>query len=207
MTTIPFKKIFIAAAACLSLLAGACTGSFEGAPREASGSAQPQYIVGPGDVLNIFVWRNPELSVSLPVRPDGQISVPLIEDMMASGSTPTELARDLEKELSKFIQDPIVTVIVAEFSSPVEKQVRIVGEVGQPSAIAYSNNMTVMDAVIEVGGLTTFAAGNRTVIVRRVGGEEVTYNVRLDDLMKDGDISANVELRPGDVLIVPESWL
>lgn len=165
----------------------------------------PQYIVGPLDGLEIFVWRNPELSTSVTVRPDGRISVPLIEDLAATGQTPSQLARAIEKELGVYIQSPIVTVMVSGFSGPFAQQVRVVGAATEPQAIPYRANMTVLDLMIAVGGLTEFASGNRAVLVRTDGGSQSEYRVRLSSLLKDGDISANVSVMPGDVLIIPES--
>lgn len=164
------------------------------------------YLIGPGDTLDIFVWRNPEVSVTVPVRPDGKISTPLVEDMVASGKTPTQLGRDVEEVLSDYIKDPSVTVIVKSFASPYKQQIRVVGEAVKPQALAYRDNMTLLDVLIAVGGLTEFASGNSASIIRTVDGKQQQFKVRLDDLLKDGDIKANVNMRPGDVLIVPESW-
>lgn len=169
-------------------------------------NVETNYLIGPGDTLNIFVWRNPEVSVTIPVRPDGKISTPLVDDMKASGKTPTQLARDMEKVLSKYIQDPVVTVMVTNFIGPYRQQIRVVGDAVKPQAIAYRNGMTLLDVVIAVGGLTEFASGNDATIVRMVDGKQKQYHVRLDDLIKDGDITANVNMMPGDILIVPESW-
>ena len=191
------------AAAALTLTA--CAGD-DLAPASADQISSPDYLIGPGDGLSIFVWRNPELSISLPVRPDGKISTPLVEDVQAAGKTPTRLARDLEDALKKFIQDPIVTVIATNFVGPFDQQIRVVGEASQPAAIPYRENMTILDVMIAVGGLTDFASGNRAVLVRGQGEQLRSYRVRLDDLLKDGDVSANVQVLPGDVLIVPESW-
>ncbi len=166
----------------------------------------PDYRIGPGDNLQIFVWRNPEVSITVPVRPDGRISVPLIEDLEAAGMTPTQLAREIERELGVYIQDPLVTVMVTSFIGPFAQQVRVVGEAARPQAIPFRANMTLLDVMIAVGGVTEFAAGNRATIVRVVDGSQRQYAVRLDDLVKNGDISANVQMLPGDVLIVPESW-
>ena len=166
----------------------------------------PEYIIGPLDSLNIFVWRHPELTETVPVRPDGRISVPLIEDMVATGKTPTQLGTDLQKELEKYVQDPVVTVIVTGFNGPYDRQVRVIGEAAHPQAIPYRDNMTVLDAMIAVGGLTQFAAGNSASVVRRVNGKETEYRVRLSDLLQDGDIRANATLLPGDVIIIPQSW-
>lgn len=163
-----------------------------------------EYIIGPGDKLNIFVWRNPELSMVVDVRPDGRLSIPLVEDVVAIGKTPTQLARELEGRLSKYIKEPVVTVIAQGFVGPFTEQVRIIGEASTPRAIAFRTDMTVLDAMIEVGGLTRFAAGNDSVIVRSVGGKQYTYGVHLDSLIRDGDVTSNVALQPGDILIIPQ---
>lgn len=198
-------RLFVA---CLMAAAvGACS-DFEDAPTAAPQSVaeSPGYLIGPGDALQIFVWRNPELSTTVPVRPDGRISLPLIEDLPAANKTPTELARDVEKVLSEFVQNPVVTVIVTGFIGPFDQQVRVVGEALEPRAIPYREKMTILDVMIAVGGLTEFAAGNRAVIVRAKDNQKISYRVRLDDLLKDGDVSANVDVLPGDVLIIPQSW-
>ncbi len=162
-------------------------------------------MIGPLDTLNIVVWRNPELSLTTQVRPDGRISTPLVEDVQALGRNPAELARDLEKALARYIRDPVVTVIVSGFAGPASEQVRIVGEAAKPQAVPYRQNMTLLDVMVVVGGLTDFADGNRAVLVR--GSEKgKTYSVRLNDLIRRGDISANVDVKPGDVLIIPQSW-
>jgi polysaccharide export outer membrane protein len=197
----------IAGAVAAAMALAGCT-SLEGLPPatptiEGPG---PEYVIGPLDNLNIFVWRNPDVSISVPVRPDGRISTPLIEDLPAAGKTPTQLARDIEGELSKFIQDPIVTVIVLGFNGPFARQVRVVGQATRPQAIPYSDNMTLLDVMVAVGGITEFAAGNRASIVRTINNEQRQYRVRLSDLVKDGDVSANVQMLPGDILIIPESW-
>ncbi len=164
------------------------------------------YLIGPGDIIDIFVWRNPDVSVTVPVRPDGQISTPLVEDMVASGKTPTQLGRDIEKVLSTYIKEPIVTVIVEEFRGDYSQQIRIVGEAAEPGALPYRNNMTVLDVMISVGGLTEFASGNRARIVRKINGESQEFRVYLEDLMRGGHIDANVEMQAGDILIIPEAW-
>lgn len=168
----------------------------------------PDYRIGPLDTIQIFVWQSPEFSVTVPVRPDGRISTPLIEDLEATGKTPTQLARDVEEKLKVYVQDPLVTVIVSGFAGPFDQQVRVVGEALQPRAIPYRANMTMLDVMIEVGGLTEFASGNRAVLARGGGttAEKTTFNVRLDDLLRDGDIRANVPVLPGDVIIIPQSW-
>jgi polysaccharide export outer membrane protein len=166
----------------------------------------PDYYIGPLDTLSIFVWRNPELSQSVPVRPDGRISIPLVQDLPASGKTPTQLASDIEGQLKKYVQDPIVTVIVTSFNGPFSRQVRVVGEAAHPQAIPYRDNMTLLDVMIASGGLTLYAAGNRSTIVRTVGDKETAFRVRIADLIKDGDVTANVQMLPGDVLIIPQAW-
>ena len=164
-----------------------------------------RYLIGPLDTVNIIVWRNPELSLSVPVRPDGFISTPLVEDLPAIGRNPTDLARDLEKALGKYSRDPVVTVVVTAFAGAASEQIRIVGAATRPQAIPYRQNMTLLDVMIQVGGLTDFADGNGAVLVR--GKEQgKQYSVRIKDLIKRGDISANVDVRPGDVLIIPQGW-
>ena len=163
-----------------------------------------EYLIGPGDTLDVFVWRNPDLSVSVPVRPDGKISTPLVEDMKAVGKTPTQLARDIEKALAVYVRSPQVNVIVSKPASAFS-QVKVIGQVAKPAAVPYREGMTVLDAVLAVGGLSTFAAGNRAHLVRTENGKQVDIRVKLDALMNNGDMSQNLKLRPGDVLVVPES--
>lgn len=165
------------------------------------------YLIGPLDILDVFVWRNPELTVGVPVRPDGRMSMPLIEGLAATGKTPSELARDIEEELSVYMQSPVVTVVVRGFNGPFSQQVRVLGEAGTPQAIAYRANMTLLDVMIQVGGLTEFAAGDRATLVRFEDGEQREYRLKIESLIKDGDINANVKILPGDVLIIPESIL
>ncbi len=167
---------------------------------------QANYQIGPGDVLDIFVWRNPEISTQVPVRPDGKISTPLVEDMVAVGKTPSELARDMEQVLATYIKSPSVNVIVTEFRGTFEKQIRIVGQAANPKSIPYRQGMTVLDVMIEVGGLGEFAAGNKAKLIRTVDGVTTEYRIRLHDLLNKGEIEQNVEIRPGDVLIIPESF-
>lgn len=204
-------KFFSALAAVLVFLPllGAC--GYEELPPAVLGedtvAKAPTYRIGPGDTLRIFVWRNPDLSTDVPVRPDGRISVPLLEDVVASGKTPTELAREIEKSLSRFVQNPLATVIVTNFVGPYTEQVRVVGAATAPRAISFRANMTLLDAMIEVGGLNEFAGGNRSTLVRMVEGEQKQFRVRIGDLIRNGDISANVNLLPGDVIIIPESIL
>lgn len=166
-----------------------------------------EYVIGPMDQLNVFVWRNPELSAKVQVRPDGRITTPLISDMPAVGKTPAMLADDLKYALGEYIKDPIVSVIVENFSGTYSQQVRVVGATEKPASIPYRANMTALDAMIAVGGLSEFASGNRARLVRydKGTGKQREYKIRLGDLLKNGDISANVRLEPGDVLIIPES--
>ena len=166
------------------------------------------YLLGPGDSVNVFVWRNPEVSGTFPIRPDGKMTMNLIEDLQASNKTPTQLARDIEKALSKYIQEPIVTVIVAGGIGPFNQQIRVLGEAEQPKALGYVEGMSLVDVMISVDGLGDFADGNKAYISRIVGEnrERVQLGVRLEDLLRDGDSTANVEMRPGDVLVIPESW-
>ena len=171
----------------------------------AAPSLSTQYLIGPGDNLQIFVWQNPDLSVSLPVRPDGRISMPLVEDMQAVGKTPTQLSRDIEAELSKYVKTPQVNIIVTGFVGTFGEQIRVVGKAAQPSALSYRKDMTLLDVMIEVGGLAEGAAGNRARIIRRYGGNPREIKVRIDDLLNKGKISANLKMMPGDVLIIPES--
>jgi len=182
-----------------------CASPYPPAPVAPDGGGKVDYIIGPGDTVNINVWRNPELSMSVPVRPDGRITTPLVEDIPATGQTPTQLARTIEKALAKYIQDPVVTVIVTGFNGPLERQIRVVGQAAKPQALAYREKMTLLDIMIAVGGITEFADGNKATILRG-GDKPQQFTVRLRDLVKLGDVSANVEMRPGDVLIIPESF-
>lgn len=210
------------------LMLVACAKPQGGLPPSTSYSTQTSspetysYQIGPGDQLQIFVWRNPEVSQTITVRPDGKITTPLVEDLQASGKTPNQLARDLEKALETYIRQPIVTVIVANGIGPYSEQIRVIGQVSgsqsggggdqagrgagpQARAIAYRHKMTLLDVMIAVGGLSEFAAGNKTKVVRVADGKQQEYQVRLDDLL-NGDITANVDMLPGDILIVPEAW-
>ena len=194
----------IAGLAVVMLLAACTTPQYPPAPSGAL-NVDYNYHIGPYDVVNVIVWRNPELSMSVPVRPDGRITTPLIDDLEAIGKTPTELERDMEKALVKYIRDPVVTVIVTNFTGPAEESVRVVGEAAKPQTLAYRKGMTVLDVMIATGGLTDFADGNAARIFRVAEGGKL-YSVRLRDLVKRGDITANVDIRPGDILIIPQSW-
>ncbi len=186
-------------------LLGACA-STAYPPAPVSASTQDySYIIGAGDSLNIIVWRNPELSLTVPVRPDGKVTTPLVDELVAQGKNSIELAREIEKLLGKFVRDPVVTVIVTSFVGPYSEQIRVVGEAAKPQFLPYKQKMTLLDVMIAVGGLTDFAAGNSATILR--GGDAPTrYAVRLKDLIRRGDISANVEMKPGDILIIPQSF-
>lgn len=190
-------------AMAVAVVAG-CATPYPPAPRDI-GNVDYDYVIGPLDTLNIIVWRNPELSLSVPVRPDGKVTTPLVDDVPALGKSPTQLARDLEKALGKYIRDPVVTVVVTNFVGPASEQIRVIGEATKPQVLAYRKNMSLLDVMIQVGGLTDFADGNGASIVRFAEGGK-SYSVRLRDLVKRGDISANVDMRPGDILIIPQSW-
>lgn len=186
----------------------ACSSPGADAPtRIAAGSAVTRdYTIGPGDQLQVFVWRNPELSAMVRVRPDGRISVPLIDDLTVEGKTPSVVSREIEQKLSEFVKGTVVTVMMTDFVGPLDRQVRVIGEASKPQSISYRNGMTVLDVIILSGGLTQYAAGNRASIVRAVDGQQTAYRVRLDDLLNDGDLSANAPVAPGDILVIPQSY-
>ena len=194
----------VASLAPALFIAGCMTPGYPPAPKE-SATADYNYHIGALDTVNVIVWRNPELSMSVPVRPDGKITTPLIDDLPALGKTPTELERDMEKALIKYIRDPVVTVVVTNFVGPPSEQIRVIGEATKPQILAYRKDMTVLDVMIAVGGLTDFADGNSASVFRVAEGGKL-YGLRLRDLVKRGDISANVEMRPGDIVIIPQSW-
>lgn len=187
----------------LSGCSGLATSQLPPAPAQAE-TNDYSYVIGAGDSLNIIVWRNPELSMSVPVRPDGKMSAPLVEELVAQGKTPLQLARDIEKRLSTYVRDPVVTVLVTGFIGPYSEQIRVVGEAAKPQALPFKQKMTVLDVMIAVGGLTDFADGNGAIIQRSSEGNK-QYSVRLKDLIRRGDTTANVEMRPGDILIIPQS--
>ena len=192
-------------ATMVAVAVSGCAAKIPMAPAQLAANSEYAYLIGPGDNLNIVIWRNPELSSTVPVRPDGMITTPLVEDIKATNKTPTQLAREIEKSLTKYIQDPIVTIIVTGFVGPYSEQIRIVGQASRPQTLPYRQNMSILDVMIQVGGLTDFAAGNRATILRTREGN-AQYRVRLNDLLQKGDVSANVDMRPGDVLIIPESY-
>jgi polysaccharide export outer membrane protein len=199
-----------AGCAAVVVLAGCAENPHPPAPPLAA-TPDYTYIVGPGDNLHIIVWRNPELSLTVPVRPDGKFSTPLVDELVAHGKTPVVIAREVEKQLEKYIRDPVVTVIVTGFVGPYDQQIRVIGEAAKPQALPFKQYMTVLDVMIAVGGLTDFADGNNALIVRGAApGKSAEslqqYTVRLRDLVRRGDVSANVEMKPGDILIIPQSF-
>ena len=202
----PFSRLSECAIAVVVtiFLCGCSTVDFPPAPVSAA-STDYSYLIGPGDMVNIVVWRNPELSLIVPVRPDGKISAPLVDDLPAMGKDPNTLARDIEKALSQFIVEPKVNVVVTSFVGPYSEQIRVVGEASRPQVLSYKQKMTLLDVMIAVGGITDFADGNNATLVRAADGNK-QYGVRIKDLIKRGDISANVEMKPGDVVIIPQSW-
>lgn len=189
----------------LAVLAGCATGSPHPPAPLTVDAPSLAYKIGPSDTLNIVVWRNPDVSSIVPVRPDGLISTPLVQDLQAAGRTPAELSRELERALAKYIRDPNVTVVVQKFQGVYAEQVRIVGEAAKPQAVAYRRNMTVLDVMIEAGGMTDYANGNAAVLIRSAEGSK-QYRLRLKDLLGRGDISANVAVMPGDIILIPQSW-
>jgi polysaccharide biosynthesis/export protein len=193
-----------------ALMAACASPNFPPAPISAS-TQDYTYIVGPGDNINIIVWRNPEISMSVPVRPDGKFSTPLIDELVAQGKTSVEISREIEKKLEKYVRDPVVTVIVTGFVGPYDQQIRVIGEAAKPQGIPFKQYMTLLDVMIAVGGLTDFADGNGATILRTSDGGKDGFGgkqlaVRLRDLVRRGDISANVEMKPGDILIIPQGW-
>ena len=202
---ISFRWVVLGAA-LLGLAGCATSNRYPSAPTQADQMSDWNYLIGPGDSVTIFVWRNPEVSGSFPVRPDGKMTSHLVEDMTASGKTPSQLARDLEKALSKYIQEPIVTVVVSGGVGPFSQQIRVIGQAAKPQALNYRENMSLIDLMIAVGGITDFAAGNKAYILRTVDGKPQRFGVRLEDLVNGGDISADVPMRPGDVVVIPESF-
>jgi len=203
------SRLSVAIGTCLILgpLLVSCGGGGKQPPElNAAEVDQQLYRIGPGDMLTVFVWGNPGLTDTVPVRPDGRISIPLIEDLKVTNKTPSEAGRMIEQKLAAFVENPLVTVIVTEFVGPSKDSVRVVGEASQPKSIPYRTEMSLLDVMIEVGGLTEFAAGNRATLIRRTAGKQDEYRVRVDDLLRDGDITANVQMQPGDVLIIPESY-
>ncbi|WP_208539170.1 XrtA/PEP-CTERM system exopolysaccharide export protein [Algihabitans albus] len=209
MKSIGRSHLHLCILACLAVVLAACGPSYpdaRDAPLDIADEV-PEYVIGPLDTLEVFVWRSPELSREIPVRPDGRISTPLNPDMLAAGKTSSQLSTDIAEALRPFVQEPIVTVIVRSFGGPLDDQIRVVGEAQTPVAIPYRANMTLLDVMIEVGGLTEFADGNRAVLIRGRGDNRVTYRLRLEELLRDGEVDANVAVLPGDIVLIPESFL
>ena len=202
-----FNRIRTAAIFGVLAVAGGCAGgaSLNADVARAAATTPTDYLVGPGDQLQIFVWDHPDLTTAVQVRPDGKISTPLVEDLQAAGKAPTALARDIEGVLGQYVRSPVVTVIVQGFVGETQQQIRVVGQAVQPKALQFRQGMTVLDVMIDVGGLAEFAAGNRARIVRNVNGTPTEIRVRLNDLLNDGRIAENVRMMPGDVLIIPRS--
>jgi len=199
-----FRALVMCAGSALLAACGSMSGSFPPAPAVAPADDY-SYVIGAGDSLNIVVWRNPELSTTVPVRPDGKISTPLVDELVAQGKTSSAVAREVEKKLGAYVRDPIVTVVVTSFVGPYSEQIRVVGQAARPQFLPYKQKMTLLDVMIAIGGLTDFADGNGATILRTSDGNK-QYSVRLNDLIKRGDVSANVEMRPGDILIIPQSF-
>ena len=165
-----------------------------------------EYVIGPGDMLDIFVWHNADLTKQMPVRPDGRIAMPLVGDTVAVGKTPAALSAEIQDKLKPYIRDPLVTVIPTGFVGLFTRQVRVIGEASQPRALPFKSSMTALDVMIEVGGLTKYADGNRAVLVRNVDGKQQSFRIRLDSLIRDGDINQNIDMLPGDILIIPQRF-
>jgi len=209
---IRLKSVYLLVATAAWIVLSGCSSSATQLPSAATRASLTtdvnayQYLIGPGDQLTIFVWRNPEISGTFLVRPDGKVSTSLVEDIDVSGRTPTMLARELEEQLSTYINNPRVTVSVGRFSGPFSEQVRVIGEATSPKTVSYTQHMTLLDLMIQVGGLTQFADGNGAKLIRVVGNKQQTYNINIENLIKDGDITENVDILPGDVIIIPEAW-
>jgi polysaccharide biosynthesis/export protein len=205
LTRKPFQALWLALTVFLAACAsGTPTTQLAQSMAATNLPTAQEYVIGPGDVLDIFVWRNTDLTRQMPVRPDGRIAMPLVGDTVAVGKTPAVLASELQDKLKAFIQDPLVTVIPTSFVGLFTRQIRVIGEASQPRALPYRSSMTVLDVMIEVGGLTRYADGDRAVLVRQTGAQQQSYRVRLDSLVRDGDITQNVDMQPGDILIIPQ---
>ena len=210
MTRSSYSRALVAGVALISLALAGCAGTRPDASAVAAGAGRParsQYVIGAGDVLGVFVYQSPDLSVaSLPVRPDGRISLPLIPDIQAGGRTPTELGRDIAARLRHYVKDPNVTIMVQSFVGPLDRQVRVIGAAAEPMAVPYRDSMTVLDVMVAAKGLTRFADGNAAHIVRNEHGRELSIPVHLDSLLNEGRLEDNVAMRPGDTLVIPQTW-
>lgn len=193
-------------AGCMAVLLAACSSNPSVPVTERFDAPDYNYVIGPGDTMEIFVWGNEELTTTGIVRPDGKLTTRLVEDLVASGKTSTQLARDIEAAYAEYVRQPVVSVIVNGFAGVPEQQVRVVGEATQPRSVPFSQHMTLLDLMIAVGGMTEYAAGNKSVLIRVENGQQRSYGLRLDDLLRDGDISANMAMMPGDIVIISESW-
>jgi len=201
------KALSGSAGLLLVIFAGCASSDYPPVPdAEKNIQVNYDYVIGAGDTMEIFVWGNEELTTSGVVRPDGKFTTRLVEDLQASGKTSTELARDIEEAYAEYVRQPVVSVIVNGFVGVPDQQVRVVGEASTPTRVPYSKHMSLLDVMIAVGGMTEYAAGNKSVLVRLENGQQVSYSLRLDDLLKDGDISANIAMMPGDIVIISESW-
>ena len=202
------KCVFFGWICCASILSGCATGKYPPPPSEIENinPEQYEYTIGAGDVLSIFVWGYEDLSDSVPVRPDGYITTRLVEDLPASGKTTTQLAREIEEKYAEFVKRPVVSVSINSFVGTDAQQVKVIGASTEPRTIPYKSRMLLLDLIIEIGGIGEFASGNRAVLVRNLNDSVQNYSLRLDDLIRKGDISANVPLLPGDIIIIPESW-
>lgn len=202
--------VFVSTLAVLAVVVSGCSrdvGVPDGPLAVVERGPASQYVIGPGDRLQVFVYEAPNLSMSgVPVRPDGRLSLPLVPDLQAAGKTPTELAAEITERLKEYVKEPNVSIIVQGFTGPFDRQIRVIGEASEPMAMAYSDRMTVLDVMIAAKGLTRYASGNGAVIVRRASGKQTTIKVRLGDLLKDGDVTQNVDMQPGDTLIIPQSY-
>lgn len=197
-------RLFLAG--CMAVLLAACSSSPSVPMTERFDPLDYNYVIGPGDTMEIFVWGNEELTTTGIVRPDGKLTTRLVEDLVASGKTSTQLARDIEEAYGEYVRQPVVSVIVNGFAGVPEQQVRVVGEATEPRSVPFSQHMTLLDLMIAVGGMTEYAAGNKSVLIRVEDGQQRSYGLRLDDLLRDGDISANMAMMPGDIVIISESW-
>jgi len=205
LTRKPFQALWLA---FMVLLAG-CAGRGTPLPSSTAYTTPPttsEYVIGPGDVLDVFVWHNADLTRQMPVRPDGRIAMPLVGDTVAVGKTPQVLSAEIQDKLKPYIRDPLVTIIPTQFVGLFTRQIRVIGEAAQPRALPYRSSMTALDVMIEVGGLTRYADGDRAVLVRQVNGQQQSFRVRLDSLVRDGDITQNVDMQPGEILIIPQRF-